>query len=87
MTLYQHGEFSGNSCKYGIGNHDIDVIRKTIGNDQVSSLYVKNGYEARLFEHEGFSGIEVVFGPGYHNIRDLQTRGFKNDALSSMMVQ
>ena len=73
MTLYQHGDFSGRSHKYGMGNHNIDVIRRTIGNDEVSSLYVKSGYEARLFEHEGFSGIEVVFGPGLHNICLLYT--------------
>ena len=70
-----------------MGTHDIDVIRNTIGNDEVSSLYVKNGYETRLFEHGGFSGIEVVFGPGAHNIGNLTSRGFKNDAVSSMIVQ
>ena len=87
MTLFQHGTFSGKSGKFGLGSHDIDVIRKTIGNDQVSSLYVRSGYEARLFEHGRFSGKEVVFGPGGHNIGTLRSRGFKNDDLSSMIVQ
>jgi len=86
VTLYQHGGFDGNSWGYTMGCHDIDVLRSTVGNDEVSSLKVKDGYQVRLFQHGGFGGIEVVLGPGEHDIDSLRDQGF-NDELSSLIVE
>jgi len=86
VTLYQHERFGGNSWGYNMGYHDIDVVRRTIGNDQVSSLKVKHGYQARLFQHGGFGGKEIVLGPGWHDISSLRYHGF-NDELSSLIVE
>ena len=41
----------------------------------------------KLFEDDGFTGTEVVFGPGDHDIGALTESGFKNDALSSLIVE
>ena len=69
-----------------MGCHDIDVVRRTIGNDQVSSLQVKHGYQARLFQHGGFGGKEIVLGPGWHDVSSLRYHGF-NDEVSSLIVE
>merc|ERR1712066_381281 len=85
VVLYQHAGFGGSRFSYGMGYHDIETIRSTIGNDQVSSIYVKAGYTATLYEHEHFGGISASFGSGYHDLGAIRHRGFKNDLLSSMI--
>merc|ERR1711988_1898936 len=40
IRLYQHSNYRGRSHAYGRGNYNYHVIRRTIGNDQVSSVRV-----------------------------------------------
>lgn len=87
VTLYEHGSFTGKTFNYGMGYHDGDDIKNSIGDNVVSSVKVKEGYEVRLFENPGFNGLEVLLGPGDHDVNDLTLQGFENDALSSMIVQ
>jgi len=87
VTLYQHHHFGGKTQSFNLGNHDLDEIQQVMGNDQVSSLKVAKGYRARLFEHWHFQGKEVVFDAGDHDLDALRGAGFKNDILSSVIVE
>merc|ERR1712054_512995 len=40
IRLYQHSNYRGRSHAYGRGNYNYHMIRRTIGNDQVSSVRV-----------------------------------------------
>ena len=87
MTLYQHQHFGGKAQSFNLGNHDLNEVQQVMGNDQVNSLKVEKGYRARLFEHAGYQGKEVVFDAGNHDIDVLTGSGFKNDTLSSVIVE
>ena len=85
LTLYEHGSFTGKSQTFGIGKHDIGVV-KSVNKNTVNSFIVQPGYKVRLFEHSMFKGISHGFGPGEHDI-DWTEFGFENDTISSLVVQ
>ena len=84
-TLYQHGDFSGDSQEFGVGRHDIDALGE-IQNDSVSALKVAEGHKVTLFQHGGFTGIQAEFGPGDHDIDAVTSSGIPNDSVSSLVV-
>ena len=85
-TLYQHGDFSGNSQEFGVGRHDIDALGD-IENDSVSALKVKETYKVTLFQHGGFTGIQAEFGAGDHDCDAFVSSGIPNDSVSSLVVE
>ena len=85
-TLYQHGDFSGNSQEFSAGRHDIDALGE-IRNDSVSALKVEQCYKVTLFQHGGFNGIQAEFGPGDHDMDALISSGIPNDSVSSLIVE
>jgi hypothetical protein len=87
VTVYQHSGFGGLGQPFGVGKHDMDELERTVGNDQVSSLRVKKGYKVWLFEDAGFCGTQAVFYEGYHDMYAMTESGFKNDSLSSLIVE
>merc|ERR1712159_456516 len=40
VTLFQHSNYRGRSYAYKAGNYNFNVVKRTIGNDNVSSLMV-----------------------------------------------
>jgi hypothetical protein len=86
VTLYQHGDFSGNSQEFDVGHHDIGALGD-LQNDSVSSFKVTGGYRVTLFQHGGFTGIQEKFGAGDYDIDALTNSGIPNDSISSLIVE
>lgn len=53
-----------------------------IGNDELSSLQVPEGFSVTLYEHDGFKGRSVVYTEGNYS-----TVGLFNDLTSSILIQ
>jgi hypothetical protein len=88
VILYEHADFGGNHLVLtGDDASLVDDIMSTVlwwntsWNDQVSSLRVIDG-TVSLYEHIGFGGQKIDFGPGdYAYIGDLW-----NDNASSVDI-
>lgn len=86
ITVYQDGNYGGASQSFGVGTYRADAGQlSTVGNDQISSLKVPSGLQARVCQNEGDgsgSGTCQTFGAGdYASISaDL------NDQISFIQV-
>ena len=85
VSLYQHSNYKGYRGDYkNVRDYNIDrLISKGVKNDDVSSIKVKAGYEAILYEHKDFQGISKVIKG---NVPSLKALNF-NDKLSSMKIR
>lgn len=84
--FYKHSNGRGSSFKGDLGRHR--KIRSS-WNDEVSSVWVRRGYRAILYEHSNFRGRRVVLeGKGWRDgsVYNLKRFGF-NDAMSSYKVE
>lgn len=80
VVLYRHVNFRGLSQVFT--NDVTNLVHTRIGNDQVSSLQVRNA-SVTLFEHANFRGRRQSFR---HDVNDLRRTNFGNDACSSIKV-
>jgi uncharacterized protein YkwD len=54
VTIYQHSDYKGASKSFKLGKYNLQDLG--IGNDQLSSLKVPQGWRVRLYEHADFRG-------------------------------
>jgi hypothetical protein len=53
-TFYEHGDFAGKSQSFGVGTYRADKGQLDgVGNDNISSLRVPQGFKVRVCENEG----------------------------------
>lgn len=82
VTAYQHVNFRGRTLSVGEGDVSIRTIRRTVGNDRISSFRIAAGYEVYACQHGGFRGTCKTFT---NDTNDLRTINF-NDVISSFRV-
>jgi hypothetical protein len=78
-TIYEHANFQGRRMNLDVGRYDMHQL--TIGNDQLSSARVREGYKFTLFQHAGFAGTTVSY------TSDVSFVGAFNDQTSSIVVE
>ena len=78
-TIYEHANFQGRSMALDVGRYDMRQL--TIGNDQLSSARVRQGYKLTLYQHAGFAGNTVSY------TSDVSFVGGFNDQTSSIVVE
>lgn len=84
-TFYKDEDFYGAGISLPVGNYNCnDLISKGIGNDQISSIKVKAGYQVTVFVNPNFTGLAQSIN-GY-NVPDLN-RYFVNDKISSVRIR
>ncbi|BAY90747.1 MULTISPECIES: hypothetical protein [unclassified Tolypothrix] len=59
VVIYRDANYSGLSQELDEGSYDVSNL--TIGNDQLSSLKITNGFKVILYENPGFSGRSKSF--------------------------
>ena len=83
VTVYQHCNYNGYRKGLPVGNYSLnDLKRRGIINDDISSLRVKRGYEAIVYEHN-FSGRKLQLRS---DNKCLVDNNF-NDRISSIKVR
>ena len=84
VIVYQHDNYGGWSASLKVDNYNINkMIATGAQNDNISSIKVKTGYKAIVYEHKDFGGISHTITK---NISSLRTLNF-NDKISSIKVQ
>jgi hypothetical protein len=82
-TIYEHSELGGDRSGLSVWNEFLDggdqgtaMSGEAVAylgegwNDTVSSVRVTRGCALTLYEHAGFGGASVRFGPGTHDLAD-----------------
>lgn len=79
--FYKHANGRGSSFEGELGNHR-SIARRW--NDEISSLWIRRGYQVTLYEHDKFQGKRLVLiGKGRKgSLYNLDNYGF-NDIVSS----
>ncbi|SMP05266.1 T9SS type A sorting domain-containing protein [Chryseobacterium profundimaris] len=84
-TFYKNKDFYGSGISLPVGNYNCnDLINKGIGNNQLSSIKVKPGYQVTVFVDADFEGLAQSIN-GY-NVPDLN-RYYVNDKISSIRIR
>lgn len=82
VTVYDEGNYTGSSSGLSIGEYTMaDLAAKGMGNDQITSLKITEGYQAILFEHDNFTGISTVI-----NSDNSGLNGTWNNQVTSIKV-
>ena len=67
VTFYEHGDFGGNSQTFSAGTYRADNGQlNTVGNDNISSFNVPQGFKVRVCENES-GGLCREYGPGEYS--------------------
>lgn len=82
VTAYKHVNFRGRTLSVGEGDVSIRTIRRSVGNDRISSFRIAAGYEVYACAHNRFRGTCKTFTS---DTNDLRTINF-NDVISSFRV-
>lgn len=83
ITAYKDCNYSGFSTGLSVGDYTrADLIAKGIGDDQISSLKITEGFRAILFQDDNFTGGSTVI---YSNNSCLNTTW--NDKVTSIRVE
>ena len=80
VRFYKDGNFRGDSFKHGAGDHWNSGQFYTVGNDNISSVYIDPGYMVILYQHANFKGSSRVL------THSATTLGNFNDKTSSMKI-
>ncbi|MCX6317103.1 MAG: hypothetical protein NTW29_07420 [Bacteroidetes bacterium] len=80
VTLHEHCNYSGKSYTLAPGTYAMYQMR--IGNDQLSSLQMPDGFKVTLYEHDNFKGKSKTFTG---NITCLEAEW--NDMATSIVVE
>jgi hypothetical protein len=83
VTIYQHGGFGGTSKILGVGRYNSGQLG--IGNNQLSSLRIKKGYVALLYDGDGCTGNCMAFSAKDSDL-NLDVVAIFNDKTSSIEV-
>lgn len=78
--FYQDYGYGGKAMGLKEGQHSMQVLQRGIGNDQISSLKVKPGYQVTLFQHDRFGGRKIVA------TKSMDLTNF-NDQASSILIE
>jgi hypothetical protein len=81
VTIYEDANYQGSSQDLTTGRYDNDLGQLSIGNDTLSSLQVRPGFAARLYEHWHFQGRYIDF-----TVDTPAVPMFWNDRTSSLIV-
>jgi hypothetical protein len=79
VTVYYDANYGGKSQSFGVGKHDIGSL-DVVGNDQISSIKVANGYQVEVFLDARFSGGSRTYKGDIAFVGDI------NDKISSLVV-
>lgn len=74
---YKHWDLTGEMLEMTTSGNE----KGSVGNDQMSSLYVPDGMWAQLFEHHNYGGWCKAYGPGTHNLASRE-----NDDMTSYKI-
>jgi hypothetical protein len=77
ITIYQHVDYKGKKSDLSVG----DYPKSVIGNDQISSIKIQEGYYVMLYKDTGFRGPKIVLFEG-----DYSSLPGWNDKISSIKV-
>ena len=84
-TVYKDCNFGGYAAGLPVGNYAYgDLYARGIGNEDISSLKVNNGYEVVLCEHDNLSGARLTVPAGQNSC--LVDQGW-NDRTTSLIVR
>lgn len=83
VTVYLDSHYESTSQEFTVGEFDIDALEVGVGNDEISSIRIAQGYQVTLFSDSGFSGDSVVLVQDELNFENL---GF-NDEISSLKIE
>ena len=82
VTLFQH-TFGGVSRTFPVGEYQTSDLKAHGARDNsASTIIVPDGFEAILFDSDGFEGPSYAYGPGRHRL----DKRLGNDKLSSFKV-
>ncbi|MBI1240821.1 beta/gamma crystallin-related protein [Umezakia ovalisporum] len=86
VTVYKIKDYqtkpNASAREYLVGQEDTSLIKGDF-NERISSLKVKSGYIAILYEHENYSGDVIVMGHDCNNLSDYNW----NNRVSSIKVR
>jgi len=83
IALYEHCNYAGDRICVVEGSTDLAQLQSMgLGNDQVSSIRVTEGFEATLFADQHFTGMTATVA---NDVACLTSLGF-NDRMSSIQV-
>ncbi|AFY39532.1 Hemolysin-type calcium-binding region [[Leptolyngbya] sp. PCC 7376] len=77
VTIYRDGSYRGRRQELSVGSYNVGGL-SYIGNEQLSSLKVAEGYEVTLYEHANFSGDSISFTSNTSYVGN----GFDNETSS-----
>ncbi len=89
VTVYQDINYGGYSCNLSVGNYDLSRLTEMgVKNDDITSIKVKEGYEAILCEHSSFGGQTFTVTDDIGNLGNHTTNGLNwNDQVTSLIVR
>ncbi len=82
VTVYQHINFSGKALSVGEGDVPVRNIRRSVGNDTISSISIEPGYEVLACARRLLTGRCETFTASASDLRSFEF----NDVISSMRV-
>lgn len=83
VTVYVDTDYKGSSQELNVGQVDIDVLESGIGNDEMSSIRIAQGYQVTLYTNSGFAGNPVVLTQDELDFEELGI----NDEVSSLKIE
>ena len=85
VRVYRHPRYRGEfEDFYTPGYVDITSLKKSnVGNDAISSIKIREGYKAVLYEHDKRRGKSLTL---INNVSDLNKKHF-NDKVSSIVIE
>lgn len=89
VTVYQDINYQGYSCNLGVGSYDMNqLIALGVRNDDITSIKVKEGYEAILYEDISFGGQTFTATHDISYLGNYGTNGVNwNDQVTSLVVR
>lgn len=83
--MFKHCNFRGRSQDITReGRYDINWVNDAVGNDQMSAVRVRPGYEVELFQHANFRGKSIK---ARSDVSCFVGRNGMNDVVSSLIVR
>ncbi len=84
VTVFRDANFGGDSLSSGAGDVSFgDLLESSVGNDQISSIEIADGFEVLACQDSGFRGRCEVFT---YTVLNLGSVGFNNQ-ISSFRVR
>jgi peptidoglycan hydrolase-like protein with peptidoglycan-binding domain len=81
VVIFEHGNYEGKSRQLNPGNYNVAELHSYIGNDQLSSIKIPDGWKVTLFGDGDFKGKSAIFEA------DAPLIGEFNDKTSSLIIE